>query len=159
MTHPTQAIPGPRHISLWRRLAAIFYDSLVLVCLIFVAWLPVPLVPDHLWPDWIAQGWRLAYLFLLIYSFFGWFWCHGGQTLGMKAWRIRLEDATPTPNGFTPIGWKQAFLRLTAALVSWTAAGLGFLWSLVDRDQRTWHDMVSHSRLVHVSRDHSPKSG
>ncbi len=134
-------------VPLWRRLAAMIYDSLVLLCVIFVAWVPVPLLPDHLWPIWIDRSGRLLYLCFLIYAFFGWFWCHGGQTIGMKAWKFRLEKRTSPPGEFSPISGRQAFLRLLVALISWTAFGLGFFWSLIRSDRCTWHDIASGSRL------------
>jgi uncharacterized RDD family membrane protein YckC len=139
-------------VTLLRRLAAIFYDSLVLFCLIFIAWQPVPLIPDDHWPQWLSQGVRLAYLVLLICLFFGWFWTHGGQTIGMRAWKFRLEDATAGPATAQPVRWSQALTRLFFALVSWAAFGVGFLWSLFDGERRTWHDIASRSRLVMTPR-------
>ncbi|MDE0097907.1 MAG: RDD family protein [Gammaproteobacteria bacterium] len=147
MTESRNRRQGKAGVSLWRRLAAIFYDSLVLVCLVFIAWLPVPLVPDDQWPQWLSRGWRLAYLGCVVYAFYGWFWVHGGQTLGMRAWRLRLVDAASRPDAYLPVGWKQALLRLAVAWMSWAALGLGFLWSLWDPERRTWHDIASRSRL------------
>ena len=136
--------------ALWRRLGAAFYDGIVLVCLIFIAWQPVPLIPDEHWPDWLSRGVRLGYLALLIYGFFGWFWTHGGQTIGMRAWKIRLVDASRDDAADRMIGWHQVLIRLLTALVSWAVLGGGFLWSLLDGERRTWHDMASRSRLVRV---------
>ncbi|MEJ1377571.1 MAG: RDD family protein, partial [Candidatus Sedimenticola sp. (ex Thyasira tokunagai)] len=34
------------------------------------------------------------------------------------------------------------------AIISWLALGLGFLWLLVDRKNRTWHDRLSGTRLI-----------
>ena len=47
-----------------------------------------------------------------------------------------------------------ASLRFVAALLSWAAVGLGFLWQLWDRDRLTWHDRISGTRIVHY-----PKPG
>jgi uncharacterized RDD family membrane protein YckC len=76
------------------------------------------------------------------------FWTHGGQSLGMRAWRLRV------------VRWDGAPLRLSDALLRYAAAwlsalplGLGFLWSLWDAEGYTWHDRWSRTRLVMIKRD------
>jgi uncharacterized RDD family membrane protein YckC len=39
-------------------------------------------------------------------------------------------------------------LRFFAAILSWSAGGLGFLWILVDRDRMAWHDRLSKTEVV-----------
>ena len=74
-------------------------------------------------------------------------WLRGGQTLGMRPWRLKVT----TPDGrLAPA--KQLWLRYAVAIVSLAAGGLGFLWSLVDRDRRTWHDLASGTVLVRLQR-------
>jgi uncharacterized RDD family membrane protein YckC len=46
------------------------------------------------------------YLFLVCFFFYGGFWVHGGQTLGLRAWRLRLQRCDGGK-----IGWQQALLR------------------------------------------------
>lgn len=80
---------------------------------------------------------------LSIMGFFTLFWVKDGQTLGMQAWRIKLVDfkgATPTA--------ARAIVRCLAAWVSAACLGLGYLWCLVDRNGRYWHDYVSGTELV-----------
>gem|GEM_PF-2393831 len=89
------------------------------------------------------------YLLLIGWVFFGWFWTRGGQTLGMRAWRIQVQ----TPAGH-PIGWRAATFRYLAALFSWLFLGLGFLWQWVDHERLTWHDRLSRTRVVVL-----PKAG
>ncbi len=48
-----------------------------------LAWQPVPLLADDLYPA-LGRTIRLAYLITICFLFFGWFWCHGGQTMGMR---------------------------------------------------------------------------
>jgi uncharacterized RDD family membrane protein YckC len=84
------------------------------------------------------------YLLCIAFAILGWFWVHGGQTLGMRAWRLRLVSATN--NG--PVSWQQALKRFAAALLSWCCLGAGFLWALFDREKRTWHDRLSGTRLI-----------
>lgn len=83
------------------------------------------------------------YLLGVSYVFFGWFWTHGGQTLGMRAWKLRLCAA----NG-GPVSWRQAGLRFTTALLSLGLFGLGFCWALLDREKRCWHDWASNTRMI-----------
>ncbi len=76
-------------------------------------------------------------------AFYTWFWTKKGQSLGMQAWRIRLQQ----PDGRTITG-RQALIRLAVAQASWLCAGLGFFWQLWDRQARTWHDIASGTQLV-----------
>jgi uncharacterized RDD family membrane protein YckC len=136
----SSAVPTP--CSLLRRLGAIVYDALLLLAVLFIATIPLLIINrghSIAAADPVYQG----YLLLVSFLFYGWFWTHGGQTLGMRAWRIRLQ----TPDG-RAVTWLQALLRFLAAIVSWAALGLGFLWSLVDKQRRTWHDRFSESVLV-----------
>lgn len=132
---------------LFRRLASMVYDALALfgVLVVAAAILVIPLgigigyqIPSH------SIGFRL-YLLAVILGYFAWPWTKGGQTLGMRAWRIR---AIRTDGG--ELTWRDALLRLAAASLSWAALGLGFLWVLVDRDGLAWHDRLSGTRLVMV---------
>jgi len=82
---------------------------------------------------------------VMTYGFFTWFWTHGGQTLGMRAWKVRVT----TPDG-QPINQQQANTRFAWAAISAAALGTGFLISLIDPERLTWHDRFSHTRLVRV---------
>jgi uncharacterized RDD family membrane protein YckC len=137
------------HPGLARRLAAIFYDA----WLIFALWL-LGVTVDFFIRRALGLDTDGAHLLLQLYLlgvpfiFFGWFWTHGGQTLGMRAWRLRLVDERGAG-----VGWRAAAIRVAGAYLSALAAGLGYLWMLVDRDHRTWHDRLSHTRLVMISKD------
>jgi uncharacterized RDD family membrane protein YckC len=128
------AAPG-----LLRRLAACLYDGLVLAAVLMVAgaaWVAVSraaAAPG----DWLFRG----YLLGVSAAFFGAFWTRG-ETLGMRAWKLRLVAADGQPPG-----WGRALLRFATALLSWAALGLGFLWVLVDRERLAWHDRLSGTRL------------
>ncbi len=76
-------------------------------------------------------------------AFFSWFWLKNGQTLGMQAWRIKLvrfDGSAPNP--------LQLVLRCLAAPLSAACMGLGYLWCLVDRNGRYWHDYLSGTELI-----------
>lgn len=72
-------------------------------------------------------------------------WRRGGQTLAMRAWRLRLIDAA----GGVPT-WRQLCVRYVVGTVSLAMAGLGFWWARLDRDGLTWHDRASGTRLVRL---------
>jgi uncharacterized RDD family membrane protein YckC len=133
-----------RPSGLLRRLAAIFYDTLLLLAVWFLATL-ILLPFTHGRAVEPHNPFYTLYLSLVAFLFFGWFWTHGGQTLGMRAWRLRVAQ----PDG-SPITLWQAALRFAGALFSWGAVGLGFWWSLVDSRKRTWHDLLSGTILVVV---------
>ena len=128
---------------LLRRLASIMYDTLLICGVVFVAALPLPLIPEGAREHLLIQLSTQVYLIGVVLLFFSWFWTHGGQTLGMRAWRLRIER-----DDGGPVGWSQAVRRFFAAGLSWAPCGLGFLWSLFDPDKLTWHDRLSGTRLV-----------
>ena len=132
-------------VPLWRRLAAASYDALVVAALWFIATavaMPIShgaITPDHPLAELIYRLYILAVGFL----FFGGFWVRNGQTLGMLAWRVKLVQS----GSGAKVSWRQALIRYLAAYVSWIPAGLGFWWSLWDKDRKTWHDRLSGTEL------------
>jgi len=84
-----------------------------------------------------------AYLIGTGAVFFSWFWIHGGQTLGMRAWKIKLI----TVDG-RPITWRQALWRCGWALAGAACFGLGYLWLLVDPERRCWQDIASGTQII-----------
>lgn len=133
---------SPLPATLWRRLAAIVYDVILLFSMLFVVSIPIVAIFNITWGS-PYYGFYRAGLFVFCFLYFGWFWVHGGQTLGMKSWGLRLVS-TRGPY----ISWPQAMLRFVTAIASWGALGLGFFWSLLREDRATWHDLISDSRLI-----------
>lgn len=131
-----------------RRLAAMFYDSWLLVALWLIGATADVFLRNLLGADEHSSHLLLQlYLLACPFLFYGWFWTHGGQTLGMRAWRLRLLDTEGSP-----VTWRKALLRAAGALISLSCLGLGYLWILVDREQLAWHDHWSGTRLVMVSK-------
>ena len=93
----------------------------------------------------ISSG-NLLYQLVLIGTtacFFVGFWVYGGQTLGMRAWRLRVEQRSGEP-----MTWKIASVRFAAAVVSIAPLGLGFFWLVIDPEGLTWHDRIAGTRVV-----------
>jgi uncharacterized RDD family membrane protein YckC len=136
--------------SLMRRLAAILYDTILVAAVLLMAITLVVVTLDLVlgWDSVDKESLRqhplyLAYLFCVMVGFHILFWMRGGQTLGMRAWRLRVVR-----NDGEPLTFKDALLRYLCAMLSLAAAGLGFLWVLIDRDRLAWHDRISKTRLV-----------
>ncbi len=138
------SIPLTNNIGLTRRLAAIVYDLILLFAVLLIASLPWAI-------SGIQQG-QAGYLFYvffiyaLIPLYYIGFWVYGGQTLGMKTWKIRVVDVEGHP-----IGWRKALLRIVCAVLSSIVCGFGFIHVLFDKQNRAWHDILSKSRLISVS--------
>jgi uncharacterized RDD family membrane protein YckC len=133
--------------SLPRRLGAMLYDSLLLLAVLMLGTAAMLFLTGgeairsdtHPMLEWAYR----VLLVVLTLGFFGLFWTRGGQTLGMAAWRIKVER-----DDGARLTWRDSAVRLACAVLSWLPAGLGFLWMLFDRDRKTWHDRLSHTRVV-----------
>ena len=142
--------PAQRPSGFARRLAALCYDALLLLALLAVLTaLLIGLrgggaIPPRTW--WF-QGLVVGVCAL----FYSWFWTHGGQTLGMRAWRIRVvrDDGTP-------LRWRDALLRFGAAWLAVLPAGWGFWSCFFDSEKRCWHDRVTHTRVSQIVRPAPP---
>jgi uncharacterized RDD family membrane protein YckC len=133
------AAPG-----LLRRLAALFYDGLLLLALLFIATaLVTPLIGEQGLQSTWARVLLQLYLLLVCFLYFGWHWTHGGQTLGMRAWRLRaLREDGQTMN------WSDSLKRFLAAIPALLPFGLGLIGCLLDPQRLAWHDRLSATRLV-----------
>lgn len=150
----TTATPAPFSAApLWRRLAAMLYDSL----LVFAIWILVgfavmsafgleqarTIEGETVVLDPLVKNTLFGAMLLSAFLFFGFFWTHSGQTLGMQAWRIRVlrEDGGS-------ISWKQSAIRFASAPPSLLLLGLGYWWSLLDPGRRSVPDLLSRTRIV-----------
>jgi uncharacterized RDD family membrane protein YckC len=133
------------YAGLFRRLFAIFYDCILLIAILMVVFgiataLNQGTAIESSDP---ANSMMVLIFFGMVYLYFTWFWVHGGQTLGMKTWKLKLLSADSSV-----IDWKTATIRFISALFSWALCGLGFLWSLFNRKKQCWHDLTSKTVLI-----------
>lgn len=143
-SHP-RAAAEPAHLG-WR-LLAMLYDSLPVIALWFACSAVVlllragaPVLP------WTPAFWLQALaLWLLTGAYLVLSWQRGGQTLGMRPWRLRVV----AEDGGVP-ATADLCRRYALATLSVAACGLGLLWSLIDGERRALHDLGSATRLVRL---------
>ena len=141
---------------LGRRLAAMFYDFLLCTALMIVTggiykMVQMAIIGEERMRALTDAGaldsdpLLSTVLLFVLFAFFAKFWTYSGQTLGMQVWCIRVQNADGTA-----ISLWQALLRFVVSIASLLCVGLGFFWSLFDKQHRSWHDMYSNSQLVRI---------
>lgn len=131
-----------KHPGMSRLLASMLYETLVVAAILLIGFLLPQIVLSGF--GFMAPGKILwIHVFALLLVYFTWFWLHGGQTLAMKTWKLRIVNT----NGgqLRPL---QAVLRYLAAWPSITLFGIGILWSLVDKDRQFLHDRIAGTRVI-----------
>ncbi len=129
----------------FRYIAAVFYDVLLVMAIFFIA--TALLLPFNQGEAIQAPILYPIYLFSVGFVFYGWFWTHGGQTLGLRAWKLRLIN-----NDGTDISWQQALNRYLIASLSWMGMGLGIFWRLWNKEHKTWQDLSSQSYIILIEK-------
>jgi uncharacterized RDD family membrane protein YckC len=160
-----EGMPPRTGASLVRRLAAMAYEGLVVAAILLIAAFPFTGASTARL-DGLTRHLFQAYLFLVLGLYFVWCWRRGGQTLPMKAWKLRVEDARGGP-----LATSRAILRYALAalafgssavaaivllrhpreLAAWAAVAPGLatlLWSAIDRDRQFLHDRLAGTRIV-----------
>ncbi len=136
----TTHVPGLR-----RQLACLLYEGLVIFAILLIGFLM---------PQIVLSGFGIAlggkglwiHVFLLLMAYFSWCWTHGGQTLPMKTWKLRV--ISKDGHSLRPA---QAILRYFAAWLSTLLLGAGFLWVLFDPEKRYLHDRIADTRIIQVT--------
>ncbi|PJC94397.1 hypothetical protein CUC44_03570 [Aeromonas lusitana] len=148
--------PPPQHkypsAGLLRRLGALLYDYLVVIALLIIAGF-IGMGVAHLLlatgmatvPEGKDASWLLtsplysAWLAFIICGFYTWFWTRAGQTIGMRAWRLRIQNVDGSNIRIT-----QALIRLGTA-----AFGLGNLLCVFNRERpRAFQDIWAECEVV-----------
>ncbi|MHC8363517.1 RDD family protein [Pseudomonas sp. LS2P72] len=142
--------------TLGRRLAAMFYDFLLCTALLIVTsgiykMIQMAILGENKMRTLTEAGaldgdpLLSTVLLFVLFGFFAKFWTWSGQTLGMQVWCIRVQNA----DGSSISLW-QALLRFVVSIASLLCVGLGFFWSLFDKQKRSWHDIYSNTQLVRI---------
>jgi uncharacterized RDD family membrane protein YckC len=156
------AAPGLR-----RRLAAFVYEGVLLFGVLMIAGLAYGLATQQR-HALIGQHGLQLFLFLVLGLYFTWFWTHGGQTVAMKTWHLRLlaQDGQPVGLARAWLRYLLAWLWFLPALAAAYLAGLRsggavfllllagvVLYALLarlNRRRQFVHDLLSRTQLVHV---------
>lgn len=134
---------NPARASLGRRLLALVYEILLLAAVLIAGFLVPQAILGAALQTTPPPAILKAHFLAVPAVYFVWFWTHGGQTLALKTWRLRIVTA-----GGAPLGPAQAMLRHVAAWLSIALLGLGFAWALFDREGQFLHDRLAGTRIV-----------
>lgn len=148
-----------------RRLAAFVYEGVLLFGVVMIAGLVYSAVTQqrHALEGRVGM---MVFLFLVLGLYFTWFWTHGGQTVAMKAWHVRLlgADGRPVSRARALMRYLLSWLwflpataavylaglhgkgEISVALLAGVLAYAALVWLRPDR--QFWHDVVCGTRLV-----------
>lgn len=126
-------------------IAAFIYDAVILSALsmILSAIFLTMLGEGFYQQSWSRGLFQFSWI-SLIWSYYGFSWLHGGQTIGMKAWRLRLYRR----NGL-PMTAMDVFTRLSAATLNAFLLNLGWLGYLGKQNQ-SLTDRLSASYIERI---------
>jgi uncharacterized RDD family membrane protein YckC len=140
---PAEPADAPALLAgLWPRFAAMVYESILLVGVVFIgSWVFLKLFGDS--SHGIARHLFQGYLAAVCGVYFIYCWRHLGQTLAMKTWGVRLVRADREP-----LSLRLALARYGLALLGLLAGGTGFAWAAVDPERQFLHDRLLGTRIV-----------
>ena len=150
----------------WRRFASLVYDTLAIIAF---AMLTVVLylfavqglitldviglngaedVSALIQESLLLSSVRSALLVTVALVFFGYFWTKSGQTIGMRAWRLKVQT-----NEGCLISWPQSIVRSLSALL-----GLGNLVVLIDfKNKKALQDYISKTEVVTLTKEENKR--
>lgn len=140
------AEPNAPLASLTRRALALIYEALLLAAVLLASTLPFLFFMQHVDLALMRPLLQL-YLLVLCGGYFVWQWRHGGQTLPMKTWHLKLV----TCDG-APLTLRCGIYRFVIALAGLMLFGGGFLWALVDQERQFLHDRLAGTKIINDER-------
>jgi uncharacterized RDD family membrane protein YckC len=121
------------------------YETLLLLGVLSVSFMLPHLALGMLWGIVLSGPVLFIHLVAVVGVYFVWYWGHGGQTLAMQTWKLKLVSATGSPPS-----QRQLFLRYCLSWPSLLFYGVGLFWVLLDRERQFLHDRLAGTRLVSV---------
>jgi uncharacterized RDD family membrane protein YckC len=146
----------------FKRIVAMVYDWLAVIALMMLATVVALItinilssyglvtIPSGMEPSsYLNQSWWFQIVLLLVvWLFYGWFWYDGGQTLGMRAWRLMLISADESP-----LTLKRTMLRALYSIL-----GVGNLLVLLQPSKKlSLQDRLTATQVVVLSKDANKK--
>ena len=168
MSLPEASPETPTAPPLHRRLAAFVYEGVLLFGVVMITGLFYAGLTQQK-NAMVGRRGLMAALFIIIGLYFVWFWSHGGQTLAMKAWKVRLVDVAGQPVREWRALWRYLlswmwFLPACLTLYfwrqhdGWAAFGIlalgviGYALTSFLSPTRQWpHDLICGTRIIAVS--------
>jgi uncharacterized RDD family membrane protein YckC len=156
--------PGPTP-GVARRLACLVYEGVLLFGVLMAAGALYSILTQQRHALNGRAGMQ-AFVFIALAIYFSWFWSHGGQTVAMKAWHIRLvmPDGTPVPQRRALARYLASWVWFLPALAGVSATEVREGWQIfgaiaagilvyaalawLRRDRQFWHDALCGTRLV-----------
>lgn len=135
-------IPDTRPASFGKRILAMTYDLMLIVAIWMITGFAAVALNDG---EAVEGPLFNTSLFIITFLFFGFFWTRNGQTLGMQAWRIRVQ----TLDGYK-LSWSRSLMRFMLSILSWIPFGLGYIWVLFSDERLAWHDKWSETCVVQL---------
>lgn len=123
------------------------YESLLVTAVLFVASFVFLLAFRDTDSPFFKPAFQLT-LLIVAGTYFIWFWTHGGQTLAMQTWKMRIVKSVQADSLDRGISLRQAVMRYLFALIGIGLLGCGILWALLDRDRQFLHDRLAGTRIV-----------
>jgi len=125
-----------------RRVLAIIYDLIIFLSLIMVFTLIVVILRSGREVPYSAT-WFTLVIIILHFCFFMWFWINGGQTLGMRAWKIKVVNKEGKP-----IDFSSALRRYLSSFSIFLPPGFCFIWSFIDKENIFLNDRLSQTIII-----------
>ncbi|MBV7300993.1 RDD family protein [Enterovibrio paralichthyis] len=159
MAQSSTPMSVPKGAGFFRRMGAWLYDFLVLIAVemlaiaLVVGGIAVAMqmglsmegyvdVGDYLTRNPAVSPFFSLFVFAVAAAFYGYFWTHGGQTVGMKAWKLKMVSEFGGDISFT-----QSLVRMATACL-----GLGNLLALFDSNNRAFQDHFAHCQVVKIEK-------
>lgn len=145
---------------LLRRLAALLYDIFLVTAIwmllgfvlqLFVGVDNNQIVDGQVVTDPGVSNLLFVLMVLSCFGFYSWFWMRSGQTLGMLAWRIRVDKLEGGK-----ITFSQSLIRFLAAWPAFFMLGLGYFWIYLDENGDAAHDKLSQTKVVRLPKSYRP---
>jgi len=77
-----------KNVGLFKRILINFYDVILLFAVLYFFTIPVILLTQG--NAVIGSFIYKAYLILIVFLYYAWFWKKYNQTLGMKIWKVKI---------------------------------------------------------------------
>ena len=138
--------------NLWRRLAALIYDAFLLFAIILAYGFLLTMIKvlfsgsqqvEDVQPGALLQWLSFVGMIAALVGYYYICWRKQGQTLGMKSWRLKLQQADGSLA--TP---EQCIKRSLLASLSLAFGGIGYLWCLMPPAKACLHDIYSATEVV-----------